>query len=110
MEVSKKIIGKERKGKEKKGKEKKGRERKGRERKKRKEKKSHAYKVTKVLYFTFSWGGTTGAISLKLGALVHVVNVINSAKFYHCSFNGLNLARSKFLIFLCLTLRLIKQG
>jgi hypothetical protein len=38
-------------------------------------------------------GGTPGAISMKFGSLVHMVNVINSAKFDHCSFNGLNLAR-----------------
>jgi hypothetical protein len=37
-------------------------------------------------------GGTPGAISMKFGPLVHMVNVINSAKFDHCSFNGLNLA------------------
>jgi hypothetical protein len=38
-------------------------------------------------------GGTPGAISMKFGPLVHMVNVINFAKFDHCSFNGLNLAR-----------------
>jgi hypothetical protein len=38
-------------------------------------------------------GGTPGAISMKFGSLVHMVNVINSAKFDHCNFNGLNLAR-----------------
>jgi hypothetical protein len=38
-------------------------------------------------------GGTPGAISMKFGSLVYMVNVINSAKFDHCSFNnGLNLA------------------
>jgi hypothetical protein len=38
-------------------------------------------------------GGTPSAISMKFGPLVHIVNVINSAMFDHCSFNGLNLAR-----------------
>jgi hypothetical protein len=50
-------------------------------------------------------GGTPGAISIKFEPLVQMVNVINSAKFDHCSFNG-----SKFTIFLCLTLRLIQQS
>jgi hypothetical protein len=31
-------------------------------------------------------GGTSGAISMKFGTLVHMVNVINCAKFDHCSF------------------------
>jgi hypothetical protein len=35
-------------------------------------------------------GGTSGAISMKFEPLVHIVNVINSAKFDHCNFNGLN--------------------
>jgi hypothetical protein len=43
--------------------------------------------------------GTPGAISMKFGSLVHVVNVINSGKFDHCSFNGVNLARVKILPF-----------
>jgi hypothetical protein len=38
-------------------------------------------------------GGTPGAISMKFGPLVHMVNVINSAKFDHCNFIGLDLAR-----------------
>jgi hypothetical protein len=38
-------------------------------------------------------GGISGAISMTFGLLVHMVNVINSAKFDHCSFSGLNLAR-----------------
>jgi hypothetical protein len=38
-------------------------------------------------------GGTPSAMSMKFGPLVYIVNVINSAKFDHCSFNGLNLAR-----------------
>jgi hypothetical protein len=37
-------------------------------------------------------GGTPGAISMKLGPLVYIVNVINFAEFDHCSFDGLNLA------------------
>jgi hypothetical protein len=55
-------------------------------------------------------GGTPGAISMKFGPLVHVINVINFAKVDHCNFNGLNLARSKFTFFVCLTLRLIQRG
>jgi hypothetical protein len=38
-------------------------------------------------------GGTPGAISIKFGPLVEMVNFINSAKFYHCSYNGSDLAR-----------------
>jgi hypothetical protein len=38
-------------------------------------------------------GGTPGVISMKLGSLVHMVNLINSAEFDYCMFNGLNLAR-----------------
>jgi hypothetical protein len=38
-------------------------------------------------------GGTPNAILLKFRPLVYIVNVINSAKFDYCSFNGLNLAR-----------------
>jgi hypothetical protein len=34
-----------------------------------------------------------GAILKKFGALVHMVNVINSAKFDHCNSIGLDLAR-----------------
>jgi hypothetical protein len=36
-------------------------------------------------------GGTAGAISMKFGPLVYMVNVIKSAKFDHCSSNGLDL-------------------
>jgi hypothetical protein len=55
---------------------------------------SHALKVTKVLYFTYSCGGgTPGAILMKFGSLVHMINVIYFAKFDHCNFNSLNLAR-----------------
>jgi hypothetical protein len=36
-----------------------------------------------------------------LGSLVHMVNVINSAKFDHCSFNGLNLGEGLNLPFSC---------
>jgi hypothetical protein len=38
-------------------------------------------------------GGTLGTILMKFESLIHLVNVINSAKFDHCSFNGLNFAR-----------------
>jgi hypothetical protein len=38
-------------------------------------------------------GGIPSAISMKFESLVYMVNVINSAKSNHCSFNGLNLAR-----------------
>jgi hypothetical protein len=62
-----------------------------------------------VIFHVFM-GGTAGAISVKLGPVVHMVNVINFVKFDQCSFNGLNLARAKFSIFLCLTLWLIQQG
>jgi hypothetical protein len=37
--------------------------------------------------------GTFGAISMKFGTLVHMVNIINSAKFDHCNSIGLDLAR-----------------
>jgi hypothetical protein len=51
-------------------------------------------KVTKVLYISRSCGGgTPGAISMKFGSLVHIVNVINSAKFDHCNSIGFDLAR-----------------
>jgi hypothetical protein len=49
-------------------------------------------------------GGNPGAISMKFGSLVHMVNVINSAKFDHCSFNGLNLVRSEIYHFPMLNL------
>jgi hypothetical protein len=52
------------------------------------------HKMSQKCYISRSHGGgTPGAISMKFGALVYMVNVINSAKFDHCSFNGLNLAR-----------------
>jgi hypothetical protein len=38
-------------------------------------------------------GGTPGAISMKFGTLVHMVNVINCAKFDHCNSIGLDLRR-----------------
>jgi hypothetical protein len=37
-------------------------------------------------------GRTPGAISMKFGPLVHMAIVISFAKFYRCSFSGLNLA------------------
>jgi hypothetical protein len=37
-------------------------------------------------------------------SLVHMVNVINSAKFDHCNFNGLNLARVNIFYFPMLNL------
>jgi hypothetical protein len=39
--------------------------------------------------------GVPGAISIKFGSLVYMVNVVNSVKFYYCSLNFLNLARTK---------------
>jgi hypothetical protein len=52
------------------------------------------HKMSQKCYISRSrGGGTPGAVSLKFGALVDMVNVINSAKFDHCSFNGLNLVR-----------------
>jgi hypothetical protein len=52
------------------------------------------HKKSQKCYISRSHGGETpGAISMKFGSLVYMVNVINSAKFDHCSFNGLNLAR-----------------
>jgi hypothetical protein len=38
-------------------------------------------------------GGTRSAISMKFESLVYTANIINSAKFDHCNFNGLNLVR-----------------
>jgi hypothetical protein len=35
--------------------------------------------------------GTPGAISMKFGSLVLMVNIINPAKFDHCNFIGLDL-------------------
>jgi hypothetical protein len=66
----------------------KGKGRKGKQRKQAMHKKSQKCYISRS-----HGGGTPGAISMKFGALVHMVNVINSAKFDHCSFNGLNLAR-----------------
>jgi hypothetical protein len=48
--------------------------------------------------------GTFGAISIKFGPLVHMVIVINSAKFDHCNFIGLDLARVKIFHFPMLNL------
>jgi hypothetical protein len=52
------------------------------------------HKKSQKCYISRSFGdGTLGAISMKFGALVHMVNVINSAKFDHCNSIGLDLAR-----------------
>jgi hypothetical protein len=53
------------------------------------------HKESEKCYISRIHGGRTpGAISMRFGPLVHMVNVIiNSAKFDYCSFNGLNLAR-----------------
>ena len=72
VEVSKKIIGKERKGKGRKA----------------------IHKKSQKCYISRDRGGETpGAISMKFGTLVYIVNVINSAKFDCRNINGLNLAR-----------------
>jgi hypothetical protein len=66
----------------------KGKEREGKGRKEAMHKKSQK------CYISRSCGsGTPGVILKKFGLLVHMVNVINFAKFDHCNFNGLNLAR-----------------
>jgi hypothetical protein len=52
------------------------------------------HKKSQKGYISRSFGdGTLGAISMKFGSLVHMVNAINSAKFDHCNFIGLDLAR-----------------
>jgi hypothetical protein len=52
------------------------------------------HKKSQKCYISRSCGdGTLGAISMKFGSPVHVVNVINSAKFDHCSSIVLDLAR-----------------
>jgi hypothetical protein len=52
------------------------------------------HKKSQKCYISPSCGdGTLGAISMKFGSLVHMVNVINSEKFDHCNFIGLDLAR-----------------
>jgi hypothetical protein len=69
-----------------KGKERKGKERKG--------KAKAMHKKSQKCYISRSCGdGTLGAISMKFGMLVHMVNVMNSAKFDHCNSIGLDLAR-----------------
>jgi hypothetical protein len=65
-----------------------------RKERKGKEREQAMHKKSPKCYISRSYGsGTPGAISIKFGSLVHMVNVINSAKFDLCSFNGLNLAR-----------------
>jgi hypothetical protein len=52
------------------------------------------HKKSQKCYILRSSGdGTLSAISMKFGSLVHMVNVINSAKFDHCNSIGLDLAR-----------------
>jgi hypothetical protein len=52
------------------------------------------HKKPQKSYISRSCGdGTLGAISMKFGIFVHIVNVINSAKFDHCNSIGLDLAR-----------------
>jgi hypothetical protein len=52
------------------------------------------HKKSQKCYISRSCGdGTLGAISMKFGSLVHMVKVINCAKFDHCTFIGLDLAR-----------------
>jgi hypothetical protein len=59
-----------------------------------KERKQAMHKKSQKCYISRSrGGGTPGAISMKFGALVHIINFINAAKFDDCYFNGLNLAR-----------------
>jgi hypothetical protein len=52
------------------------------------------HKMSQKCYISRSFGdGTLGAISMKFGIFVHIVNVINSAKFDHYNSIGLHLAR-----------------
>jgi hypothetical protein len=52
------------------------------------------HKMSQKCYISRSCGGgTPSAITMKFGPLVYMVIVINFAKFDHCNFNGLNLAR-----------------
>jgi hypothetical protein len=52
------------------------------------------HKKSQKFYISRSCGDRTlGAISMKFGPRVHMVNVINCAKFDHCNFIGLDLAR-----------------
>jgi hypothetical protein len=52
------------------------------------------HKMSQKCYISRSCGGgTVGAILMKFGSLVHIANVINSAKFDHCNSIGLDLAR-----------------
>jgi hypothetical protein len=64
----------------------KGKERKGKERK------AMHKKSQKCYILRGCEGGTPGAISMKFGLVVHMVNVVNSAKFDHCNSIGLHLA------------------
>jgi hypothetical protein len=52
------------------------------------------YKKSQKNYISRSHGGGIPvAISMKFGPLVHIINLINSTKFEHCSFDVPNLAR-----------------
>jgi hypothetical protein len=52
------------------------------------------HKKSQKCYISRSCGDRTlCAILMKFGPLVYTVNVINSAKFDHCNFIGLDLAR-----------------
>jgi hypothetical protein len=52
------------------------------------------HRKSQKCYISRSCGDETlGAISMKFGLLVYMVNVINSAKFEHCNSIGLDLAR-----------------
>jgi hypothetical protein len=63
------------------------------------------HKKSQKCYISRSCGdGTLGAISMKFGSLVDIVNVMNSAKFDHCNFNGLNMARVQIFHFPMLNL------
>jgi hypothetical protein len=69
------------------------------------------HKKSQKCYISRSCGdGTLGAISMKFGPLVHMVNIINSASLITVTLLVWTWRGSKFSIFLCLTLRLIQQG
>jgi hypothetical protein len=52
------------------------------------------HKMSQKCYISRSCGdGTLGTISMKFGSLVHMVNIINCAKFDHCNSIGLDFAK-----------------